>query len=194
MTSKVSWFRCIQAGALLAAALSSLSCGPKLMRETTPDKGLEEGKALVTFVRATWYGGNIPFELWDRESFVGLIEWKQYIQAAVPPGEHVFLCKADNWSYVKATLEAGRKYFVLVNVSLQNGKAIARLKAVTKDQSEWGQAEIDYWLANLTPVTPIPEALPPFVAERLPEIRQAFPQGELADIQAEELSADDHWE
>ncbi len=194
MTSKVSWIRRMQLGVSLVAAFVCLSCGPKLMRETTPDRGMEEGKALVTFVRATWYGGNIEFELWDRESFVGLIEWKQYIQVAVPQGEHVFLCKADNWSYVKANLEAGKKYFVLVNVSLQNGKPIARLKAVTKEQSEWGQAEIDYWLANLTPVTTIPEALPPWVAKRLPEIRQALPQGAFADIQAEELTPEDHWD
>jgi hypothetical protein len=58
-------------------------------------------------------GAIFRFGLWDNDPFIDILEPGRYIHALVPPGEHIFLARAETCSYGHANLEAGRQYFIL---------------------------------------------------------------------------------
>jgi hypothetical protein len=73
--------------------------------------------ALVTFVReAIWMGDGIFVYMWDGEKFIGVLGAGTLVQYKAKPGPHVFMGNAENWSYVKADLKAGKQYVVKGNM------------------------------------------------------------------------------
>ena len=133
-----------------------------------------QDKALVTFIRATNFGGAIDFGLWDGENVVGVIDPKTYIQYETTPGEHIFMAHAENWSVVKATLEAGKHYYVLANVSMGVWKARVILRPIKTNDHEYSQKNMDEWNTNLKPTTPDPMKIEEYRTPRLEDVRAAL--------------------
>ena len=48
------------------------------------------------------------------ELFVGELKGKTSVSYLASPGEHVYFAKAENWSVTKATLAAGKRYYLLM--------------------------------------------------------------------------------
>ena len=101
---------------LLIGLFMFTGCASSMMQPATPYAAPEETQALVTFLRPSYFGGAIQFGIWDSDQFVGILEPGSYLQVLVPPGEHLFLARAENWSYVHADLEPGKQYFILTKV------------------------------------------------------------------------------
>ena len=180
---------------LVVAGLSLFTCaacGPGLMKPTQTIKAASADKALITFVRAKSYGGGSEFIVWDSEEFVGVLVGGQYIQREVAPGEHMFIIHAQNWAYIKANLEAGKKYYVVVNTSIGFTHAVAIPVPITKE-TKYGQAEIDQWMATLKPVTPNPEKSAAWVAKKTPEVQKAVENGNKPDAKFQILNPEDNW-
>ncbi len=87
------------------------------------------------------------------------------------PGEHVFLARAENWSYVKAVLEAGKQYYILGKVFPGLWKARVALDPVTNGDDD--SANVDEWLNKLTPTAVIPEKFDGYVLPRVEQVKAA---------------------
>lgn len=156
--------------ALVALALSG--CASSVMHKVG-SVALDNGsdKALVTFMRPSYFGGAIQFGIWDSEKFVGVLSAGSYVQYLATPGEHVFLARAENWSYVKAELEGGKQYFILGKVFPGIWKARVALDPVNKGDED--AAKVDGWLKDLTPTAVIPEQFDAYVSPRVEQVRAA---------------------
>lgn len=82
-----------------------------------------EGNAVVYFTRVSGYGGAVSFEFFHGEEFIGIFKKKNYMRQEVEAGEHLFWASSENKQFVKANLEAGKSYIVLVNIKMGAWKA-----------------------------------------------------------------------
>lgn len=158
---------------LLGLVVLTLSgCASSVMQTVAqvPPESLSN-KALVTFMRPSYFGGAIQFGIWDSEKFVGVLSAGSYVQYLTEPGEHVFLARAENWSYVKADLQGGKRYYILGKVFPGVWKARVALDPVNNGDKE--AANVDKWLADLTPTAVIPEKFDNYVTPRLEQVKTA---------------------
>ena len=147
---KPRWPRFLVAGALMVIGMLFLSgCASSMMQPAASQAAPEASRALVTFLRPSYFGGAIQFGIWDSDQFVGILEPGSYIQILVPPGEHIFLARAENWSYVHANLEAGRQYFILAKVFPGIWKA-----RVAYDPIRKGDPQTDAEIADILFISP----------------------------------------
>ncbi len=110
---------------IIASALAAFlfaGCASTYMIKTAK---IESGPdyAIVNFIRPTLFGGAIKFGVWDRDQVVGVLTPERCVQYRAAPGEHLFLIRAENWGIVKATVEAGKTYTILVEPRLGLFKA-----------------------------------------------------------------------
>ena len=183
----------VKFGLFLGLISSCVACGPKLMIPTQSVADAKPDTALITFVRARSYGGKSTFHIWDSMDYVGTIAGGQYIQKEVTPGEHMFIVHAQNWAYIKGTLEAGKKYYIVLNTAPGFTHAAAVPVPITKAQTKYGQADIDNWMKTLTPMTPNPQAAPAWVQARKPQVERAVANGQAPDARFQEFGAADFW-
>lgn len=154
---------------------SGCATGGKYMTEASRISGPEQGKALVTFVRPSSFGGAISFGLWDGDTFVGILGPKLCIQYEAVPGEHYFLARAENWSGVKADLAADRHYVIKANPVMGMWKARVALSPVNKsDYDKQGELKkVQKWLASAKPVMPDPQYLETYSQPRRQQVLEA---------------------
>lgn len=78
----------------------------------------EAGKALVVFMRPSFFGGAISSSLYDAPDgatrFLGVLKYKDKLAVQMEPGEHRLMVVSENADFLDATLEAGKTYYVLV--------------------------------------------------------------------------------
>ena len=94
--------------AVVAEAADRKKPAPSLIK---PD----ESTAVITFIRrAVLMGDGWNFDVWDGDTYVGVLGAGNLLQYRAQPGEHVFLMMARGvhvWTYMKANVVAGREYF-----------------------------------------------------------------------------------
>jgi len=154
---------------LLVAVLSLLSgCASSMMirSETVLVPGPDY--AVVNFLRPSSLGGAIKFGIWDKEDLVGILTPKNYIQYKASPGEHIFMTRAENWAVIKATVEAGKTYSVLVAPRMGVWKARAGMEVIRPDD-----VRLSKWMSNLEPITVDPAKRDAYVNERIDDVRKA---------------------
>jgi hypothetical protein len=138
-------------GVLMFIALLC-GCSSMTMQKTSLVSTPQGDAALVTFVRpAVFLGDGVSVDIWDGDSFVGVLAAGTLVQHEVKPGEHLFLAKAENWSYTTANLLPGKKYFVKANIFPGVLYARVALAAVPKTDSR-----IEEWLSKLKPMSILP--------------------------------------
>jgi hypothetical protein len=178
--------------ALVAFLASGCSSGGSVMMQTERVSAPEPGKALVTFIRPSGFGGAITFGMWDSDDFVGILGAGTCIQRQVTPGEHYFLARAENWSCVKANLATDKQYVIKANPAMGVWKARVALDPVTEADYKNGQLkDVQKWLAKLRPMTPNPEAVEAYVQPRLAQVREAKSSFESGKGRSETLTAQD---
>jgi hypothetical protein len=186
--------RFLVAGTLMVIGMLILSgCASSMMQPAAPQAAPEVSRALVTFLRPSYFGGAIQFGIWDSDQFVGILEPGSYIQVLVPPGEHIFLARAENWSYVHANLEAGRQYFILAKVFPGIWKARVAYDPIRKDDPQT-DAEIADWLSSLKPIGVISNKVEAYTAPRLEQVRQAVSDFRNGGVESAALEAGDYRE
>ena len=168
-------------------------CGASSLMMKVPPLGAPDNQhAMVTFLRpAVFFGDAIRFGVWDSENFVGILARGSYVQYITKPGEHLFLARAENWSYVKADLEAGKHYFIFTRVFPGGWKARVAFDPITKDY-DLTKAQIDKLLSRLTPTAVIPEKFDDYARPRLSQVREAIDDYKAENVKYEVLEADDH--
>ena len=64
----------------------------------------------------------------------------------------MFLGCVDDWSYVSAELEAGKRYFIIANLSMGRTNVSQVFRAIHKDDEEFGKSDIEQWLMEFDPM------------------------------------------
>ncbi|MCP3943482.1 MAG: hypothetical protein GY710_18660 [Desulfobacteraceae bacterium] len=169
---------------ILVFAIATLLAGCKsnIMVESPPISSINNKKALITFMLPSSItdlgpsGMNIKpteFNLWDRDKFIGAISKKTLVQYLAEPGEHAFFVRGQNWSIIKANLEAGKKYYVIVNIYPRFVKHSVAFQVV-KPGSEQMEISLPKWLNRLTPIKIIPEKYDNYEQKRKQNIQRAI--------------------
>lgn len=183
-------YRLISGVITLVGFLALTGCASSMMQPAVPQSAPESSRALVTFLRPSYFGGAIQFGIWDSDQFAGILEPGSYIQILVSPGEHVFLARAENWSYVHAELEAGRQYFILAKVFPGIWKARVAYDPIRQGDPET-DADIANWLSGLKPIGVIDEKVDAYTEPRLEQVRQAVADFRSGTVESERLDAID---
>lgn len=181
----------VRTALLLALALAPLwGCASAIMQPAPTLAAPETSQALVTFLRPTYFGGAIQFGIWDEDRFVGILSAGSYVQYLAAPGEHVFLARAENWSYVRARLEGGRRYYILGKVFPGVWKARVAFDPVRRADPT-GDDEIERWLEELKPTEVVPEKREAYAAPRLVQVGEAVQAFRSGQVTFEVLEVDD---
>src|SRR4030042_136837 len=145
--------RALAAGLLAGCASSYMMKTAKM--ESGPDF------AIVNFIRPSIFGGAIKFGVWDRDKLIGILTPECCIQYQAAPGEHVFLIRAENWGIVKANVQAGKTYTILVEPRLGLIKANVHMTVIKP-----GDKRLQEWMRNVTYVTVVPDKRAKYVRGR----------------------------
>ena len=150
--------------------------------------------ALVTFVRPSPFAFAVEVSMWDGEQFFGMLNSQKVLQYKASPGEHLFIARADNWSDMKATLEAGKQYYVVAKMfpgkNMFFGIGVA-LNPVLKDGDVTAE-QIEGWVSSGKPRELVPEQREAFEAKLLPQVREAIGRYEAGEVEFATLAADDN--
>jgi len=77
-----------------------------------------EGNAVIYFARVSSYGNTVSFEFFHNKEFIGIFKNKNYMRCEVEAGEHLFWASSENKQFVKANLESGKTYIVMVHIRM----------------------------------------------------------------------------
>ena len=83
----------------------------------------DEGNAVVYFVRVSSYGGAVSFEFFMTKSLLGFLRKRIICAMRLKLVNNFFGRQVKNKQFVKANLEAGKTYIVLVNIKMGAWKA-----------------------------------------------------------------------
>ena len=87
-------------------------------------------KATLYIVRTSGLGPAVNFKYFIDDQFVGKMNFGKYFKLEVEPGEHIIWAKAENRSFVHATLLAGETYLIDARPQMGALKAGVILEAV----------------------------------------------------------------
>lgn len=89
-----------------------------------------ENTATLYIVRTSSLGAAVNFKFFMDDQYLGKFNYGKYFKLEVPDGEHIIWAKAENRSFVKATLEAGQTYIINAEPQMGALKASVNLKAI----------------------------------------------------------------
>jgi len=98
----------------------------------------DEDRALIVFMRPSGIGSAVQssvFKLVDENpELIGIVAAKKKVAYHLDPGEHLFMVIGESADFMKADVQPGKKYYVLVTPRMGMWKARFSLKPIHKDQ------------------------------------------------------------
>lgn len=110
--------------------------GFPVMKPATEPMKADADTAVINFYRMETLIGEVPFDIWSEEGYVGSTKAGTYFQVRVTPGKHTFVSLSERYSVLEATVEAGKEYVVEFDVDMG-----------------WNQAHV-----QILPIDPVKEA------------------------------------
>ncbi|MEJ2154385.1 MAG: hypothetical protein P8X96_03545 [Desulfobacteraceae bacterium] len=165
----------IKAVMFLILLAMSYGCASQTMVPAPVLKSVDNDKALVTFMMTGQTANPFPtfqfeFDIWDSEKFIGALSRYTYFQYLTDPGEHLFMARGGNRSFVKANLQAGRKYYVFVNLSIKPFYQNVYFEPVKKENKELIDA-IPSYLKDLQPMSMPPKQRDDYIKDRIEDVK-----------------------
>lgn len=177
---------------ITAAVLLLLSCKEPLMKET-PMKDIPHlDKVVVTFVRSSIMAPTTKSGLWDRDTFIGEIKARSYVQYETTPGEHLFLASSEVWSYLSANLQGGRNYVVKAQVVPGGNNPRIVLEPV-RPGGRTTREDIDEWFEDLDGYEPDDKVAEEYVKTKLGAVKKAVEKYDNGRISCETIAPGDAW-
>ena len=174
---------------LLASATVAIvsGCSRAPMQPSELHEGVDADKALVNFVRTSiFFGDGVNFTIWDGRKIVGTLNAGHIIQYETEPGEHIFMCRTESWTYMKAVLKPGHEYFV--KPFSYPGLWVARFGLRPENANV--SKRIDGWLKKLSPEALDAEAATEYLQSTMPLVEEAIEEYENGEVTYTELPAD----
>src|SRR5262245_778849 len=178
---------------LFALAVATIGCRARsdLMRPGVPAAiSAAPDAATVVFVRPSGFAGGIVTTILDgRGRFLGDSEAESHFVVRLPPGDHVFVSWSEGTPALKASLGAGRVYFVEVAPKVGAWSARVQLLALTPRSENW--AAVPGWLRETKLLVADEAAARARMAERADDLQDALRSGveELRGYDREDLAA-----
>jgi hypothetical protein len=136
-------------------------------------------RATVVFIRPSGLGFAINFAILDQQGhWVGDAVSESHFAALLPPGEYMFVAWAENTAALKATLGAGRVYYVQVDPAMGAFSARVFLEALTPRSDDW--KKVSGWLKGTNRLEPLPTGA-------------AYIEGRHIDAMKRVTSANENW-
>ncbi len=109
--------------------------------------------ATVVFLRPSGWAANMLATILDGSGrFLGDSLAESYFAVMVPPGEHIFVGWSENTAAMRATLAAGKVYYVEVSPRMGFASARVQLLAITRRSDGW--RNLQRWLAGSKQLEP----------------------------------------
>ena len=142
------WKRAFVVATLALAATGCTATSPYMHEVLAPQAPVKAAdKATVVFVRPSGFGSGIRVTLLDdKGKFLGDSLPSSHFSRQIDPGKHLFISWAENTDGLQATLEAGKTYFVEVEIKMGALSARSHLKALTSKSEKWPKR--DEWLSE----------------------------------------------
>lgn len=152
--------------ALLLVLLAGGGCGYSSYMTTleVPEPITTDAEhATVVFVRPS--GGLRSYPVMDHVGrFVAELEPESYVAVQLPPGDYTFIAWSEATPALKASIDAGRVYYVWMDVIPGAWSPHARLFAVGRGRNSW--RSLRSWLERCDRIEPLPGAAEQFAYER----------------------------
>jgi len=182
---------------LITLSVLTTGCGNagSIMVKAEPVADLGDDQVLVTFIRPSIIGGAISFGLFDSDKTIGVLSPGKRIDYLTTPGEHTFLARAENWSCVKANLEANKHYVIKTNVVMGVWKARVALDPFRKAEYDdpGTLKDVRKWLDDAKPVMPDAEKVEAYTEHRKDQLNKAKAMFETEGKKFETLSPEDYF-
>jgi len=150
------------------------SCGgPALMLrapEETEPPGTDEAKVVV--FRDSFRNATKPYAFFDDEELLGFSEAGAWFEVRCTPGEHFFFLHGVSSTGVRATLDAGKTYFLRVDSIPKLFRLQLRLTPIVPGMNEFDR--IDKILKGLERREPVDAVLAEYEEERADELEEAL--------------------
>ena len=143
--------------ALLVTSFSS--CKSANMSEVPPDQLITApapDRALIVFMRPSKYGGAIQASVFDEDVYVGTVSSGTQVAYQATPGEHMFMLVGESADFMRATLNAGKTYYAVIQA--RPGFLKARF-SFRPNNGQMSEAELTKWLDATVQVVPNAEGL-----------------------------------
>ncbi len=157
-----------------------------LMKESATTPKLDKKYALVSFIRPQSFAQVLAFGIWNQDGFLGSLKGKNYFTVKLSPGKHTFIANSRYYSALKAHLEAGKHYYVLVEASMGWAQANIDLLPV---KNEIKQSEIQEWMDKSVRIEMDKSAIDENIKNRL-EAAMPLVGKTITNIEKGELEAD----
>ena len=125
----------------------------------------EAGKALVVFLRPSFFGGAISSSVYDAPdgatTFLGVLKYEDKLAVQMEPGVHRLMVIAENADFLDATLAADKTYYVLIKARPGVWKARFSLIPIhNRADAEYNLQSADFkeWQSGTRYVSMTPEA------------------------------------
>jgi len=142
-----------------------------IMKDTTLVKKTNQKKVLVNFVRpSVFLNDGYDVNIWDGETYIGLLGAGEIIQKEVEAGKHLFISQSSNWSYASGDLVAGKQYFIKPNPFFSFPPKGNFALGIAKSDDK----RVNEWINELTPVVAIEEKRKVVEEKRKERIKKAI--------------------
>ncbi|HVE43215.1 MAG TPA: hypothetical protein VNM14_25290 [Planctomycetota bacterium] len=158
---------------LLLLPLLASCGGPALMLrapEETEPPGTDEAKVVV--YRDSFRNATKPYAFFDDEELIGFSETGTWFEVRCTPGEHFFFLHGVSSAGVRATLDAGKTYFLRVDSIPRFFRLQLRLTPIVPGMKEFDG--IDDILRGLERRAPVDTVLAEYEEERADELEEAL--------------------
>jgi len=139
-------------------------------RDPVDPPGTDEARVVV--YRNSFRNATKPYAFLDDEELLGFSLVGTWFEVRCKPGEHFFVIHGVSCNGVRATLEAGRSYFLRVDSVPQILHLDLRLTPILPGSKEFDQ--IDDILADLKHVEPIDVLLARFSEDHADEFEESL--------------------
>lgn len=178
---------------IVFSTLSAIGCASRLMKEVPRMELKDPDHAVVTFIRSSIMAPTYNAELWDRETPIGELSLRSYIQYKAEPGHHLFLSKSEHWSYLEANLMTGEQYVVKLEVVPGGNAPRLIFKPLSPRRDDVDKEDIEEWLANLKSKKMIDAQKKEYITRRIHEVQEAIAFHDSGKTVFENLYAEDFW-
>ena len=157
--------------ALLLPFLASCAADWRVVNET-PSEPPGTDEAVVIVYRESYRNATKPYAFLDDEEILGFSLAGSWFEVRVAPGDHFFVLHGVSSAGVRATLEAGRTYFLRADSVPRFLHLELRLTPIVPGMREFD--EIDRTLAGLDRVDPVDVLLAEFAENHAEDLEEAL--------------------
>jgi hypothetical protein len=155
---------------ILFLLLAIVSCAKKYMIQQSPMAVPGQGKALVNFMRPSFFGKAVSVSLWDGDKLIGKIYGQQAFQYECEPGKHLFIAWSEYKSPVEAELLPDHAYYIVLRTRMGGWRARIHQVPINKNHELWQEAQ--QWRQSLPNFTFDPAMISAMEAESRTKINE----------------------